>query len=145
MKKLVAAILLIIMAISLCACGSGNSDTSVASGAESSKPTESEAVSSESEETVSDTGNAYVVTVVDGDNNPVSGAILQMCKLGDDGSCTPGNPSDDQGKVAFSLPEDDYKVSFLIMPDGYTYVGEEKEFYFEEGSKELKITLAKAN
>ncbi len=145
MKKLVAIILLALMAFTLCACGSASSDTSSDSMDESSKAVSSEAVSDESANESETAKDGYVITVVDDENKPVSNVVLQMCKLGDDGNCTPGNPSDAEGKIVFTLPEDEYKVSVVIMPAGYTYSGDEKEFYFEDGSKELTVTLANAD
>ncbi len=147
MKKIVAAFLMMFMIVGLCACGTDTNDTTSDTDKGSAESVSvDETTEAESNALTSETTNvSYVVTVVDSDNNPIPNAILQMCKLGDDGSCTPGNPSDAEGKVVFSLPEDDYKVSFIVVPTGYTYVGEEKEFYFEEGSTELTITLAKAD
>ncbi len=144
MKKFIAVFLVLFMVASLCACGSDTNDTSADSKEESAESISTE--TSESDELTSETvSSGYTVTVVDSENKPISNAILQLCKLGDDGNCTPGNPTDAEGKVAFDLPEDEYKVSFVVMPAGYTYSGEEQEFYFEEGSKELTITLAKAD
>ncbi len=146
MKKIVAVFLMLFMLVSLCACGNDTADTSTDSAASSADAVSTENSSVESDTAASEeVSGGYVVTVVDSDNNPIPNAILQLCKLGDDGSCTPGSPSDAEGKVTFSLPEDSYKVSFIVMPTGYTYAGEEQEFYFEEGAKELTITLAKAD
>ncbi len=153
MKRLIAVFLMLLTVVSLCACGSDSNDTSADSKAESKEnvsvettEAESEAESAEQSEAESSesVGDGYTVTVVDSDNNPVANAIVQMCKLGDDGSCTPGTPTDAEGKTTFNLPDDSYKVSFIVMPAGYTYIGEEQEFYFEAGSSELIITLAKA-
>ena len=45
----------------------------------------------------------------------------------------------------FNLPEDTYKVSFLALPAGFTYMDEAvQEFYFENGSTDLTITLKAA-
>ncbi len=144
MKKFIAVFLMLFMIASLCACGNDGNDTSADSKTESAdslstETSKSDALSSE------EVSGGYTVTVVDGENKPVANAILQLCKLGDDGNCTPGNPTDAEGKVEFNLPEDEYKVSFVVMPAGYTYSDEAQEFYFEEGKTELTITLAKAD
>jgi len=78
----------------------------------------------------------YTVTVVDEEGNPIVGALVQLCNE----SCFPSATGDD-GVAKFALDEANYKVSFLTLPAGYTYSGEEQEFYFEAGSVELTITL----
>jgi len=78
----------------------------------------------------------YTVTVVDEAGNPIAGALVQLCNE----SCFPSATGDD-GVAKFALDEANYKVSFLTLPAGYTYSGEEQEFYFEAGSVELTITL----
>ncbi len=144
MKKAIAVFLLLFMIGSLWACGKGNSDLDDTADESANDEITVDGTTEETTEADSE-GVEYVVTVVDTENNPITGAVVQMCKLGDDGSCTPGNPSDTDGKVMFSLTEDDYKVSFIVMPAGYTYVGEDQDFYFEEDSTELTITLKKAD
>ena len=44
-----------------------------------------------------------------------------------------------EGVATFRVVEDDYKVSFMTMPEGYE--AEAEEFYFEDGAYELTITL----
>lgn len=79
----------------------------------------------------------YTVTVVDTNGNPISGAMVQICK----DTCIPTS-TNEQGVATWSQPEDDYKVSFLMVPAGYT--ADAAEFYFEAGSYELTITLTPA-
>ncbi len=142
MKKWIAALLLLCMALGLCACAGENTNTTTQPTTE--PPVSSEETTESTVETTVAKEPAYVVMIKDADGKPISGAIVQMCKLGDDGSCTPGTPSDAEGKVGFDLPEDKYKVSFIVLPAGYTYVDENQEFYFEEDATELTITLKKA-
>ncbi len=140
MKKCIAALLLLCLLLGLCACGENTSADTTPS--ETQTPTEGETGPSQE---ASEAEPNYFITVVDTDGEPVSGAIVQMCKLGDDGSCTPATvPTDAQGKVSFTLPEDSYKVSFIVLPGAYTYVDEAKDFYFAEGARELTITVKKA-
>ncbi len=81
----------------------------------------------------------YVITVVDENGDPIPGAMVQLCK----DACIPG-VANEQGVVNITVPEDDYKVSMLSMPDGYTYSTEAQEFYFESGSLEMTIVLKAA-
>lgn len=128
-------LLMLCMALSLCACGS-----EVPAATEA--PTETE-IAVETTEAPAETEAAlaegmvnYKVTVVDEGGNPVVGAMVQLCK----DSCVP-NVTDDTGTATFTLAEDDYKASMLAMPAGYEYAGEEDAFYFEDGSYELTIVL----
>ena len=81
----------------------------------------------------------YTVNVVDEAGNPIAGAMVQLCK----DTCFPG-VTDANGVAKFTLAEDEYKVSFLALPAGYTYVDDTQEFYFADGSMELTITLKAA-
>ena len=135
MKRMIAAILLLVLAVSLCACG------------QEAKPTQGSTVATTAPvpnttvpptTTVSDDKVTYKVTVTDENGNPIAGAMIQMCK----DACVPG-VTDAQGVVEYKLAEDTYKVSFLAVPTGYSYANETTEFYFESGSTELTIQLKK--
>lgn len=80
----------------------------------------------------------YTVTVLDEAGDPVPGAMVQLCKE----ICAPG-VTDEEGVARFQLPQDDYKVTFLVLPEGYDYVDDVQEFHFEDGSMELQITLTR--
>lgn len=80
----------------------------------------------------------YTVTVVDEMGDPVANAMVQLCNE----ACYPGS-TNEEGVATFALEEAEYKVSFLSIPDGYALVGETEEFYFDQGSMELTITLQK--
>jgi hypothetical protein len=79
----------------------------------------------------------YKVTVVDEENNPVVGAMVQLCL----DACIPAL-TNSNGVAEFNVVEEEYKVSFVTMPDGYT--SDEEAYYFADGSYELTITLKKA-
>ena len=136
MKKLIAAILLLTMILCLCACG------------EDPKPTENKTepntttavLTTIPTTTVSDGKVTYTVSIVDDFDKPVAGAMIQLCK----DACVPGR-TNDLGVAEFRLAEDTYKVSFLAMPEGYSYADETTEFYFESGATELTIRLKKVN
>ncbi len=145
MKKLIAAVLLLCVVLGMAACAETEP------GATTTAPTTTQGTP---EPTVSSTPAAtedskpqpnYFITVVDTEGKPVTGALLQLCKLGDDGACTPaGNVTDAEGKVNFTMAVDNYKVSFIILPAGYSYVDGVNEFYFADGANELTIVVAKA-
>lgn len=80
---------------------------------------------------------AYTVTVTDAEGNPISGVMVQLCL----DACYPG-VTDADGRAEFPLPEADYKVSLLTVPEGYTYSADTQEFHFEPGSKSLCIVLS---
>ena len=80
----------------------------------------------------------YRVSVLTKAGEPVAGALVQLCS----DICVPGM-TDEKGIAEFELPADDYKVSILSVPEGYTSEGEEA-FSFENGSREVTILLQKA-
>ena len=81
----------------------------------------------------------YTVTVLDENGAPIPGAMVQLCK----DVCVLG-VTDADGVAYVDMPEDDYKAAFAVLPSGYTYEGEIQEFFFEKDSKNLTITLKKA-
>lgn len=142
-KKLLAVMLVLCMVVTLCACGNtAEEETPAVTEAPAAAPetvaTEADAPEATEETTPVDDGmTEYTITVVDDAGNPVVGAMVQMCK----DSCLPGPATDAEGKTHFSLAEDEYKVSFIVVPSGYTYMDDVTEFYFEDGATELTITL----
>lgn len=130
-KRLLAFVLVLCLAVGLCACaGGGAGDTTT----EANTTTESSATATQG--TTEAAENGYTVTVVDEGGNPIAGAMVQLCL----DTCYPG-ATDESGVAKFAVEEADYKVSFLALPEGYTYAADAQEFYFDEGSKELTITL----
>lgn len=145
MKKItyvLMSILIMCIAIGLCACGTdGNGDETNTTEASTTKAQETTTEkTSEKDTTVDNAKVKYTVKVVDESGNPIAGAMVQLCKE----ACFPSK-TNDQGIAEFSLPEDEYKASFLTLPEGYTYTGEETAFYFEDGSKDMTITLKSAS
>ncbi len=133
-KSLFVLVLALCMMVSLCACG-GEGDTSE----ETTNNDVAETTNNEVEETTAaeDDRITYKVTVVDEENNPVVGAMVQLCLE----ACIPAL-TNNNGVAIFKAEEADYKVSFVKMPDGYTC--DTEAFYFAEGSYELTITLKAA-
>lgn len=136
MKRLMSLILAI-MLLMLCACGGQQNEETEAPAAATEAPTE--APEQIQTEPAPEAFDGYVVTVVDENGNPIAGAMVQMCSE----SCFPA-ATDAEGNAKFNLEEAEYKVSFLFLPEGYTYADGTDAFYFEEGSKEMTITLASA-
>lgn len=122
-------LLVLCLAVSLCACGEGEQ-----------KPAGDATVTTTKAETTTTTKAeetaAFQVKVVDQNGNPVSGAMIQICK----DTCIP-KMSDEAGVAAFNIEiTDGYKLSVLTCPAGYTYTGE-AEVYLESGSTEITVQL----
>lgn len=140
MKKILALALALCMMLCVCtACGddSGNSSETPGSGTVESQPGGEQNGDDVGGGEQNDGTVTYTVTVVDEDGNPVAGALVQICK----DACIPG-ATDENGIAQFNVAEDAYKVSFVMMPEGYT--AEEAEFYFDDGSREMTIVLTPA-
>ena len=138
MNKIIAMLLVLAMALSLCACGA-KEEAAPATEAPvvTEAPVETEAP--ETEAVVEEEGG-YTVTVLDENGAPLAGVLVQLCK----DACVPA-ATDAEGVARFNLPEDTYKVSFLALPAGFTYMDEAvQEFYFENGSTDMTITLKAA-
>ena len=78
----------------------------------------------------------YRVVVLTEEGEPLKGAMVQLCT----DVCIPG-VTDEEGKAEFSVSEDNYKVSFAVLPKGYAYADDVREYYFAEGSTELTLYL----
>lgn len=133
-KWLSLALLTFCLAGMLCACGS-NADVNpddntppVSNAQESSDLTSNDLVSDKV---------TYKVKVVDEQEAPVAGALVQLCM----DTCFPSMTGAD-GVATFVLDENDYTVKFAAMPEGYTC--DEAEFFFEEGTTEMTIVLKAA-
>ena len=133
MKKILALMLSICLLLCLCACGQDQNPTETPA---TSEPTEATTESTAATDATVDDGKVtYTVTVTDEQGNPLTSTMLQICK----DACLPGM-TDAEGNAVFNVAEDDYKVSFLMLPAGYTYTTEETEFYFD-GATEITLTL----
>lgn len=131
--KLLAFALVLCVVFTLCACGK-KADNPPATTTQPPVTTTEEPTPTT---TVSDGKVTYTVTVQAEDGTPIVGAVVQLCK---DVNCNP-NVTGADGVATWSIAEDTYKVSFVMLPSGYTYSGSEENFYFAEGSRELTITL----
>lgn len=142
LKLLLLCMLVLGTVLCLCACGE-SADTSSAVSTEQSQTVsaESSAAESEAESEASSEPEqtaSFAVTVVDGDGNPVSGVMVQICK----DTCLPAM-TDANGVATFALEiTDGYKLSVMSCPEGYTYTGD-AEIHLESGATEYTLTLQK--
>lgn len=131
MKKLICLMMALLLMLSLAACGGESAPETQATAEPTAAPTAAV------EEAPADDGKVtYTVHVQDESGAALSGVMVQICK----DACLPGM-TDAEGNATFTVAEDDYKVSFLTLPAGYTYTTEETEFYFESGATEITLTL----
>lgn len=124
-KRFLILALTVCLLLGLCACGETAADPKGTSTAETT---------GETTEPIDDGKVTYTVRVVDEAGDPVANAAVQLCK----DSCLPGM-TDADGVATFRVVEDTYKVSFMTMPAGFE--ADAEEFYFDDGSYELTITL----
>ena len=137
MKKILALMLSICLLLCLCACGQDQTPTETTT---PNNPTENPTESTGATDATIDDGKVtYTVTITDEQGNPLTSAIVQICK----DACIPAIV-DANGTATWTVAEDDYKVSFLDLPDGYTYTTEETEFYFADGETAMTIVLKAA-
>lgn len=133
LKKLLTLTMILCLILGLCACG--NNAAGETTGSTQEPSTDGQNIPNVS---VDDGKAAYTVKVIDENGDPLSGVMVQICK----DTCLPGS-TNDEGVATFNvLEEDGYKVSFMVMPAGYT--ADAEEFYFEAGSTEMTITLKAA-
>ena len=130
-KYLLAVVLALGLVLGLCACGEGSDNTT------DPADTGTEAAASTGSTEESKAEPTYTVKVVDEGNNPIVGAVVQLCE---GSNCNP-TATNEEGVAEYFLDKGDYKVSFVVMPSGYTYSGEETEFHFADGETSLTITL----
>lgn len=129
MKKILALIMCACMLLCFAACGQGAEETTA--------QTDPEIV--ETTLPIANTNPIYTVKVVDDAGNPIAGAMVQICSE----NCYPG-VTNEEGVASFSVVEDTYKVSFISIPAGYALTGDAPEIYYEEGARDITITLTAA-
>jgi peroxiredoxin len=60
---------------------------------------------------------AYIIHVVDQDNNPVEGAVVNFCT---DAACTP-QETDETGTITYTADPYKYHMQIVEVPDGYSW------------------------
>lgn len=136
-RNIVVLLLALCLVFALCACRN-TEEPKQTTATPDATTTPTNPVPETTEPTVNDGKVTYTVKVVDESGAPVVGAMVQLCKE----ACVP-SITDAEGVATYSLAKDDYKVSFVQMPEGYT--AEKAEFYFNEGSQSMTITLKAAD
>lgn len=137
-KRLVTAVLMLCLALSLVACGGNGSDKDTQNkNTENSQQDDSQAnkdTEKEDEDTNVDDGKIeYKVTLLDANGAPVAGQMIQVCNAE---TCFAPQATDANGVATFRLAEgDEYKAKLLTASDD-AYV------YFEAGATELTLTMA---
>lgn len=129
MKKILAALLLVCMAVCLCACGESAEPEVTTPQITLPQVTEPEKTEPQ--------GVTYTVKVVDEGGNPVAGAMVQLCAV----SCLP-KITDAQGVAVYENMEErsDYKASVTMYPEGYEQLGDIVDHYLD-GATEVTITV----
>ena len=129
MKKILAALLLVCMAVCLCACGESTEPEVTTPQITLPQVTEPEKTEPQ--------GVTYTVKVVDEGGNPVAGAMVQLCAV----SCLP-KITDAQGVAVYENMEErsDYKASVTMYPEGYEQLGDVVDHYLD-GATEVTITV----
>ncbi|MGM9601199.1 MAG: hypothetical protein ACI3W5_06415 [Faecousia sp.] len=139
MKKMLALLLTLCMALALGACGQAEKATNTTPAGNPVETTTAPLSTKEIQQTTDPNRVAYTVYVVDEQGNPIPGGMLQFCL----DSCSPV-VIDENGVANFTGEAVNYDVKFLNMPEGYTYSTEEEVFHFAQGETELTIVLKSA-
>lgn len=139
LMKMIRRFLAMALILCLCLMAFGCAQPPVDNGGESSTPSSEPTVPSSEASQPNDGKVTYTVHVVDEAGKPVTGGMIQFCL----NSCMPCM-LDAQGNATMKLTPANYKVSFTMMPAGYTLAGDKTEFYFEAGSYEMTIVLKAA-
>ena len=137
MKKFFAAMLLVSMIFSLCACGGSETPTEPQdTQPQVTEPQPTQPVTTEPAPTEPE-GVTYTIKVVDEGGNPVAGAMVQLCAE----VCMPRITGADGAAVYENQEErSDYKASVTVYPAGYEALGEQVDFYFDDAF-EVIITV----
>ena len=118
LKKLLVFVLALSMVVCLCACGN-----------EKTTGETTEAIAGSNDGNVT-----YTVMLEDENGDPISGAMV-LLKLD---SSVPSGTNED-GAAIYTVPEADYTVSVISVPQGCALPSD--EFEFPEGEYELVITI----
>ena len=121
MRNIFVLMLTLAMVFVLCACGAVENEEAAPT---TTAPTVTAPTEGETEPT-EDNKITYTAKVVDQNGAPVVGAMIQLCLE----TCVP-TTTDANGVATWKKDtEEAYKVSFINIPEGYTYADETTEFY----------------
>ena len=142
MKRLTTWLLVMSLALGLCACGEAPVEpTEVPTEAAVQTPAEVPEEVLVTEEVIEGSlenldGVQYTVVVIDQNENAVSG--VQICLENEEGTLY---DTDELGVASFTMPAGRYSVTIVRMPDGYSYAEDVRSFTFAENSNHLTIVL----
>lgn len=141
MKKLIALLLALVLALSLCACGESGQGETPAEDTTGNTENLQESTQESTEAVIPEGMAQYKVKVVDDAGNPVVGVMIQVCT---DETCLIPVKTDDAGVATFPVAQiGEYHANFLPgIPEGYT--ADAEVFYFAAGETELTIQLKAA-
>lgn len=138
-KKLVAVILMLTVAVCLVACGGGNADTNpkTTTTAAPVPTTTTQAPTT----TVDTTVYNYKIRVVDQDGNPIAGAFVIFCLE----QCNFYQTNDEGWALIDAEITDGYQAHIMSLPEGYEgYTFSEEYTNFESGQTEMILVATKA-
>ena len=130
MKHFTAAALVVCMSLCFCACANTQSP-------ENTDPVDV-GVWNDPQDPVQEDKLTYTVTVEDENGKPLPGVTVLLCLETGISAMT-----DEQGTVHWSVEENSYMVTFASLPDGYDYATDVHEFYFDDNSTQMTLTLIK--
>ncbi len=135
MKKMIATLLVLTMALGLAACGEDKKpeETTVPNTTPAATTT---AVETTPEETKSSSLVTYTAKVVDEKGNPILDGVAQICSE----TCIP-DMTNEGGVFSWDVEKAEYKVSFIKVPAGFVA---EEAYYFDGDATEMTIVLKAA-
>ena len=132
MKRLIALMMILSIALCFAACGEDQNPTVTTTTAPTTAPTTTPTTVPPTS-SVDNTVYNYRIRVVDQDGNPVIGAEVILC---DEGSCIPGTVEENgaeyylfkalkgAAKAKITGVPEGYTIDPVEDPDGYTYLAE---------------------
>ncbi len=139
-KRILTAMLALMMVMALAACGQPAESTPSSSG---NKPEPSQVqpvVPSEPEKTEpSKAAVTYRVKVVDEAGKPIVGVMVQLCK----DTCSLAQTNEEGYAEFTNTVEDGYHANIAAAPEGYEY-DSKNEVNFESGETEMTFVLKAA-
>ena len=101
MKRLIAVMLVLTMALCLVACGAQGNDPTTAKKPDPTTKPATQPTTTTPTAAPTDPAPSHTVKVVDQDGNPVAGIAVQLC---DNGSCFDPQVTNEEGIASFFMP-----------------------------------------
>ncbi len=136
MKKLIALLLVLTVALGLAACRKEDKKNPETDPDTTPVVTTTPEITTAPTETKDPNLVTYTVKIVDESGNPILDGVAQICSE----SCVP-DMTNEGGVFSWEVAKDDYKISFIKVPAGFVA---EDAYYFEAGATEMTIVLKAA-